>query len=159
MTALADVVETFLRDDGWPATDLGDGSWITTVEGSTGRWQVSFEVRRGDVLVVRSHSPMHAPAEHRAAVIEYAARATYGLALGVVEVDADNGQAAVRTGFDGENVPVEALPTLVKAAAYANVHLANRYLPGLLAVALGALDPVLGLPADERPGKGESDGG
>jgi hypothetical protein len=155
VTALSDVVETFLREDGWPVTELGDGAWISTVEGSTGRWQVSFEVRKGEVLVVRSHSPMHAPAEHRAAVLEYAARATFGLALGAVEVDADNGQAAVRTGFDGENVPADALPTLVKAAAYANVHLANRYLPGLLAVALGALDPVMGLPPDERPDAGE----
>jgi hypothetical protein len=147
---LPDAVEAFLRDDGWPATRVGDGVWFTAVQGSSGRWQVSFEIRPRDVLVVRSHSPMNVPAANRAAVVDYAARATYGLSIGVVEVAVDDGQAAVRTALDAREVPPEALPKLVSATAYINVQLAARYLPGLLAVALGGVDPVSALPPDER---------
>lgn len=150
MSGLAEVVEAFLRDDGWPAVAAGDGAWIATVEGEMGQWQMSFEVRRGEVFLVRSHAPLQAPPARRAAVVEYASRATYGLPLGVVEVDIDTGQAAVRTGFDGEDVDHESLVRLVFGAIYANVHLANRYLPGLLAVGLGTSEPRDALPEDER---------
>lgn len=148
---LADAVDAFLRDDGWPASRVGEGIWFTAVEGSSGRWQVSFEIRPRDVLVVRSRSPMDAPVANRAAVLEYAARATYGLSIGVVEVDIDDGEAAVRTALDARDVPAKALPKLVSATAYLNVQLADRYFPGLLAVALGGVDPVSALPPDERP--------
>ncbi len=148
---LADAVEGFLRDDGWPATRAGEGIWFTAVQGSTGRWQVSFEIRPRDVLVVRSRSPMDVPVANRAAAVEYAARATYGLSIGVLEVDVDDGEAAVRTALDAREVPTEALPKLVSATAYINVQLADRYFPGLLAVALGGVDPAGALPSDERP--------
>ena len=151
MSALAEALQAFLKEDGWPAVQADETSWVALVEGKSGRWQISFEIRTGEVLVVRSHAPMDTPTDRRGAVAEYAVRATHGLSIGSVELDMDTGRAAVRTGFDAEDVPSEALPTLIKAAAYASAHLADRYLPGLLAVALGALEPVMGLPEDERP--------
>lgn len=151
MSRLAGAVQAFLDGDGWHPVAIGERAWAATVEGRTGRWQATFEVRPGEVLVVYAVAPLDVPPERRAAAAEYVTRATCGLPLGVVELDLDTGHATVRNGVDTEDIPDEALPRLVRTTAYANAVLADRYLPGLLAVALGAATAIEALPEDERP--------
>lgn len=147
---LATAVEAFFRNDDWPANEVDEGAWISTVEGNIGKYQMSFEVRDGEVFVVRGHVPLAASEANISSALEYAARATYGLPLGVLEVDADSGRAAVRTGFDGEGLERAALDRLIFSTVYANVHLCDRYFAGFISVGLGTVKPFDALPADEQ---------
>jgi len=99
-------------------------------------------------LVFYAYSPAYVKPDKRPAVAEYLTRANWGLYFGTFEMDWSDGQVCFRTSapLAPAGASVQALERLV----WSNGALMERYLPGLLAVALGDASPEQALKEAER---------
>jgi hypothetical protein len=99
-------------------------------------------------LVFFAYSPAYVRPDKRAAVAEYLTRANWGLYFGNFEMDWTDGQVCFRTSIalGKTGASVQALERLV----WSNGALMERYLPGLLAVAIGDAGPEQALKEAER---------
>lgn len=75
------------------------------------------------------------PANRRAEVAEFTARANYGLVIGNFEFDIDSGHVRYKTSVDLEGAEIE--PVVFKNLVYSNLTTADRYYPGLMKVLWG----------------------
>ncbi|MGB5709470.1 MAG: YbjN domain-containing protein, partial [Waterburya sp.] len=85
-------------------------------------------------------SPDNHPQKQRLAMAEFLTRANYGITIGNFEMDFDSGEIHYKTSID---VGEDRLSTaLVQQLVYANVTIADRYLPGIMAVIYGKVSPA-----------------
>src|SRR4051794_6484619 len=118
-------------DQGWVATDgFGQhGSWLLVGQAYEDRGQAA----------VYSVLPEHVPAERRTAVALLLARVNYGLVLGNLEMDLEDGEVRFKASIDfGGSEPTDGLLRPVVATALLQF---DRWLPALRAV-IGGEDPA-----------------
>lgn len=157
MGYLRETVDAFFRDDNWNLTDALDGhTQVAAVQGDSGRWSTvvqTFEDR--GVFAFYSIAPVSATAERAAAVVEFVTRANEGMITGNFEFDYDSGDVRYKTAIDLSGLSDEQLSHdglllhLVRQLAYTNVGTLDRYLPGLLQVMTGAVEPAEAIKAVE----------
>lgn len=140
--SLRQQVADFLTGEGWAITageqppavyfvfQSGDLAWECAV-------RVNEELQR---VVCYSIPRLNVPAERRAEAMDYLTRANYGLPLGNFEIDLDDGEVRFKTSLAFAGQPLT--PTLLKHLVYSNVVTVSKYLPGLLGVVYGDMDPV-----------------
>jgi len=103
------------------------------------QWIIHMHSQGGGIVSYCGHCPLKVPARRRAAVAEYLTRVNWLLSFGNFEMDWSDGRAIFRAG-----IPVTASGVSEKAIehlVYAPYFAMDRYLPGLLAVALGNAHP------------------
>jgi hypothetical protein len=135
------VVSDFFVAKGWSALTLADGSLALTFDGQHGRWACRMFVDEplGQVSFY-SILPEPVPADRRAAVLEFSARANVELVLGNFELDLDRGELRFKTSIDVEGDRLT--PALLTHVVHANVLSMDRYLPGLARVLREDADPA-----------------
>jgi hypothetical protein len=79
------------------------------------------------------------PESERPAAAEYITRANYGLRIGNFEMDFSDGEIRYKSSLDFEGE--ELSNNLIRNAIYPAVQLLDQYLPGLLKVVFGGMEP------------------
>jgi len=145
---IQEAAATVYREGDWPVTELEDGSGFTVyVEGSAGDWSaIVLTDDEGLTFVFYSLAPVDATEETMAAFSEFCHRANNGLLTGTFELDHDTGEVRLRTGIDLATLPrsilddAGLLQAIVLDLSAANVEIFDRYLSGLVAIAVGGVD-------------------
>ncbi|MBT5851626.1 MAG: YbjN domain-containing protein [Acidimicrobiaceae bacterium] len=135
-------LEEFFAEQGWPFADTAVPDVLETrYGGRTTDWICLAEIREATYqLLFYSIVAERAPAERRTEVAEYTTRANFGLAVGNFELDMNDGEIRFKTSLDVEGAAIT--KHLVQQIVNANVVVTDLYLPGLLGVLRGQIDPV-----------------
>ncbi len=126
---------------GWRWREAGDPPvLVSELSGPLGSWLMYVQVvEDAALLVVYSVLPTAVPPGRREAVAEFVTRANYGLSLGNLEMDFDDGELRAKVALAvGEHAPDDAL---VERLIRVSGRLVELYLPGIEAVVDGA-DPA-----------------
>lgn len=128
----------FLRAEGWPTPRRIDRE---TIELDFGRedvpWTCYLEAREEERQVLfYTTLNVQTPAERILAMLEFIARANFGLAVGNFELDPDDGEIRFKTSVDVNNT--ELTRGLLSGLTSLNVAAVHVYLPAIAAVIAGA---------------------
>ncbi len=110
--------------------------------GDSGSWTAVADVKedRG-ILVFYSIASIKVPEPARVAAAEYLSRANYGLILGNFELDMSDGEVRYKTSISvGEKGQLTG--DLIRPVVLTNFGTMDKYMPGLLAVAVGGKNPA-----------------
>ena len=131
----------FLNDDNWHPQQLEDKTIFRVYySGDNGDLRCYAQIRVDlEQLIFYVVAPVKAPEEERSAVAEYITRANYGLRIGNLEMDFDDGEIRCKSSIDFENSTLDT--NLIKNVIYPAVHTMDIYLPGLLSVMNGNQSP------------------
>jgi hypothetical protein len=136
---LEEIINFFIKDD-WPFSKIqGESVLQTAFQGQNGKWNCYAKAREEDEFVFYSIGHVNAPENKRTAIAEFIARANYGTIIGNFELDYDDGEIRYKTSIDveGSNLTFD----LIKQLVYTNVTMMNEYLPGILSVIEGDVEP------------------
>ena len=141
MGRIYDAVIMFLRADNWNFTPVARQFEIwMSVEGQNGRLRCLAEAREEEKqFVFYSYYGVKVPENKRQASAEFLTRANYGLVIGNFEMDMSDGEVRYKTSIDVEDAPLPA--SEIQAMIYLNILVADRYLPGLMALLSGDVSP------------------
>ncbi len=141
MSQLFEAIVQDLQADGWPVLLVPNQTIaVTRFHGEHGQWECQLHLcEEQRQIVFYSLCPIAVPADRRAAMAEFIIRANYGLVLGNLEMDLENGEVRYKTSRDIESgALVEYLPPLLCA----NVLSLDHYLPGIVLVINGNVSPA-----------------
>lgn len=140
----------FFEDDGWPIQILTDQAALTTTYG--GRFSDFAAVARADedthLLAFTTLLGQLVHPEVRVPMLEFVARANFGLPLGCFTFDTDTGEIRFRTSLDVEGVTVTR--ALVRNLVYTNCLAMDAYAPGFAAVLSGSATPEAAIASVEE---------
>jgi len=141
MGRLLDVAWRFFEEEDWPCEPVDGGSVLRCdFEGDSAEFTCfAQEHEQQQQFVFYSVVPVETPESMRAVVAEFITRANYGLVIGNFEMDFSDGEVRFKTSLDAEDIEFNA--AMVKNLVYANVVTTDRYLPGLMRVLYGGVDP------------------
>jgi hypothetical protein len=146
------VLGQFLNDDDWhPQPISGADGFRTLYAGEHGEFRCLAMVRIDlEQFIFYTVAPIRVLEEARLTVAEYITRANYGLRIGNFELDFRDGEVRFKSSIDFED---EALtPNLIRNTIYPAVKLLDTYLPGLMKVAFGGVQPVVAIAEIEGDG-------
>lgn len=132
-TLYSEMVGYFERDE-WPY-DRVNGQDILQLGYRTGQlaWTCFAQAMQDDQqFIFYSVMPVKVAVGKRPFVAEYITRANYGLIVGNFEMEWNTGIVRYKTSIDVEDDRLSY--ALWRSVVYANVFVAERYLPGLVAV-------------------------
>ncbi|MEO6885681.1 MAG: YbjN domain-containing protein [Jatrophihabitantaceae bacterium] len=137
-------------ENGWPATELDDGSGFTLyIEGSEGAWSaLALTDDDAHTFVFYSLAPVDAPPDGTDRMAEYLHRANHGLVSATFEFAYGTGEVRLRSGIELGTLPAELLTdddmlqSLILDLSAANVGIFERYLSGIIAITLGDVSPA-----------------
>jgi hypothetical protein len=142
-------VQRILKKPGFIAEFDGDALRGQEV-GDNAQWQwiIRFTSHRGGFVVCVAYVPVKVPAARRAAVAEFMTRANCSLNFGNFEMSWAGGEVIFRTGIPATDSGVS--ETAIEQLIDAPYRAMDRYMPALLAVALGNADPKKAVEDAER---------
>ncbi len=128
----------FLRAEGWPTPRKIEAEVIELdFERDDVPWACYLEAREAERQVLfYTTLKVHAAAQRIPAMLEFVARANFGLAVGNFELDPDDGEIRFKTSVDVNNT--ELTRGLLSGLTSLNVAAVHVYLPGIEAVIGGA---------------------
>ena len=137
-----ETIGAFLEEDGWHPQKLENRTiYRVYFSGNNGDLRCYAQVRTDlEQFLFYVIAPVKAPAPERAVVAEYLTRANYGLRIGNFEMDYNDGEVRYKSSIDFEGTALN--PALIKNTIYPAVHTMDFYLPGLLSVMYGNLEPA-----------------
>lgn len=110
-------------------------------KGKNGSWQCFAKTREETrEFIFYSMAPFKVPEDKRPAIAEFICRANYGLVLGNLELDFNDGEVRYKTSIDIENSILTL--DLVKNMVDSNIYTFDRYLPGFTAILDKNMAPV-----------------
>lgn len=140
-TLLFDLMVDYFNRDEWPY-DRVAGQDILQLAYRTEQlaWTCYAQTLEDDQqFLFYSVAPVKASEEKRPFVAEYITRANYGLVVGNFEMDWKTGEVRYKTSIDIEDDRLSY--ALWRSVVYANLFVAERYLPGLIAVVYEDVSP------------------
>lgn len=148
--SLMDTVIRFFQEDDWPFEQLeGRPVLRTGFRGDNGNWRCYAQVREEqEQFIFYSVLDVYVPENRRPAMAEFLTRANYGLIIGNFEMDWNDGEIRYKTSIDVEGSQLSV--PLVHRLVYVNVLMMDRYLPGIMQVAFGNIDPAVAIANVER---------
>ena len=145
MGIIFDTVEEFFESHGWSyATEKDNFILSTSVAGNNGRWNCFAQVREEqEQFIFYSIFPVNASEDKLDALAEFITRANFGLSIGNFELDYSDGEIRFRTSIDveGDRLSVALVEQLVRN----NLAITDRYLPGVMAVLYGMVEPEVAI--------------
>lgn len=132
MSSLFETMRDFLRDDGWPVTEVEPAATLRTgYEGRNGRWDCYAYAREEEQQsVFYSICSAAVPEARRGAMAEFITRINNGIVIGNFELDFDDGELRYKTSIDVEGD--ELSPALMRQLIYANVFMFDLHLPAVM---------------------------
>ena len=139
----------WLEKDGWhPQRNDEKYLYRTLFEGTNGELRCYAQVRVDlEQFVFYAVAPVKVPENQRIAVAEFLTRANYGMRIGNFELDFSDGEVRYKSALDFEGETLS--DNLLKNSIYPAVQVADRYMPGLMAVAFGGKQPSEAIAAIE----------
>jgi len=127
----------YLEEDGWYPQQLEDKTiYRVGFSGKNGQLNCFAQIRVDlEQFLFYAIAPVKVPEEQRMAVAEFITRANYGLRIGNLEMDFNDGEIRYKSSLDFECETLT--PQLIKLAIYPAVQTLDRYMPGLMAVIYG----------------------
>ena len=131
----------FFKEDEWPFYQIkGQPVLQMAFQGENGKLTCYAKVReKQQQFVFYSLCPINAPENKRLAIAEFITRANSGTIVGNFELDFANGEIRYKTSIDVENDRLSS--ALIKQMVYANVTMMDEYLPGIMSVIYGDVEP------------------
>jgi hypothetical protein len=141
----------FFQKDEWPFKRLEDRPVLQTAfSGSNGQFNCWYQARQElQQICFYSSCPVRAPMESVPTLLEFVARANYGMVIGNFEIDVRDGEIRYKTSVDVEGI--EPTETFMRGLVYANVLTMDRYLPGIMQVIYAKVSPEEAVKAVEQP--------
>jgi hypothetical protein len=136
-----ETLSQFLDKDGWYPQRL-DEKYIFRMgfNGKNGQLTCFAQIRVDlEQLIIYAVAPVKVPEETRVAIAEYITRANYGLRIGNLEMDFNDGEIRYKSSLDFEGETLT--PQFIKMAIYPAVQTLDHYLPGLMTVIYGGKSP------------------
>ncbi len=142
MGAGFEAMQRHFQAEGWAAHPLDDQTALElSYQGQGGRWVCYAQVREPQQqFLFYSVCPVKVPPALRPAAAEYLTRANWDLSIGNFEMDWSDGDVRFKTEVEYEGD--WAATGLIQRAVYVNLLMLERYLPGLMAVVYGKVDPA-----------------
>jgi hypothetical protein len=139
-TILEKMLNFFTQDD-WQFTKLqGEPILSMAFQGKNGEWTCYAKAREEQQqFVFYSLCPINASEDKRLAVAQFLTRANYGMMNGNFELDFNDGEIRYKTSIDVEGDRLT--PALIKNLVYTNVTMMDEYLPGIISVINGDVEP------------------
>ena len=132
----------FLVADGWPVVRVDESTTLRMqYQGEHAQWTCiaqTLEDRR--TLLFYSVFPEAITLDKYDVILEFIARANYGMLTGSFELDLSDGDLRYRTSVTVPDMEVSLLT--VKQVVYDNVTAMDLYLPGIRAVLSGEFSPA-----------------
>ncbi len=131
----------FFKEDEWPFYQIkGQPVLQMAFQGENGKLTCYAKVReKQQQFVFYSLCPINAPENKRLAIAEFITRANSGTIVGNFELDFADGEIRYKTSIDVENDRLSS--ALIKQMVYANVTMMDEYLPGIMSVIYGDVEP------------------
>ncbi len=147
-----EILGRFLEEDGWfPQRLPTDDGFVyrMSYRGQSGTMPCYAQIRpRLSQFLFYVMAPVKADPARRAEICEFIARANYGLRIGNIELDFDDGEIRYKSSLDYEGAGLS--PALIKGAIYPAVQTMDDYLPGILSVLFGGATAKAAIEAIER---------
>jgi hypothetical protein len=129
---VAALIRTYLDEGGWKYQYSND-RFVLQCDGNNGSYFCVIQPReRQQQIVFYSYFPMKLAEDKRTAGAEYAARANYGMIIGNLEIDVNDGEVRFKTSLDIEDLLVP--PKVVGRYFGYNLTTMDRYALGLFRV-------------------------
>lgn len=141
MSSLFDVAVQFFEDDDWNFTEVRPGEVLSmAVSGDSGNFDC-YAIADEELQIFQfiSKAPVKVPENKRLLIAELLTRANYGLHLGKLEMDFEDGEVRCQTGIDVKGDRLT--PALISRLVHRNVNLIDLYFPALLKVIYGGASP------------------
>jgi hypothetical protein len=134
-------IVNFFKEDDWPFVQIeGEPLLQMVFQGENGKWTCYAKAREDqEQLVFYSVCPINPPENKRLAVAEFLTRANSGMIIGNFEMDFEDGEIRYKTSIDVEGDSLSS--ALIKRLVYANVMMMDAYLPGIMSVIYGDVEP------------------
>ena len=142
MGEIFDIVQRFFTDDEWYFLQMDTQPILQmSFQGKNGKWTCYAQVKEDQcIFFFYSVCPVNVPEEKRLPMAEFLTRANYGLKIGNFEMDFSDGELRYKSSIDVENDHIS--QSLVSNLVYANLWTMDRYLPGILEVIYGNVNPI-----------------
>jgi hypothetical protein len=140
-TQIFEEMVNFFKEDDWPFYEV-EGKPILQMafQGENGKWTCYAKARvEQEQFVFYSVCPVNAPENKRLAVAEFLTRANSGMIIGNFELDFADGEIRYKTSIDVDGDTLSS--ALIKRLVYANVTMMDEYLPGIMSVIYGEVEP------------------
>ena len=134
-------IVNFFKEDDWPFVQIeGEPLLQMVFQGDNGKWTCYAKARDDqEQFVFYSVCPINPPENKRLAVAEFLTRANSGMIIGNFEMDFEDGEIRYKTSIDVEGDSLSS--ALIKRLVYANVMMMDAYLPGIMSVIYGDVEP------------------
>ncbi|MBD2014511.1 YbjN domain-containing protein [Microcoleus sp. FACHB-53] len=134
-------IVNFFEEDDWPFVQIeGEPLLQMVFQGDNGKWTCYAKARDDqEQFVFYSVCPINAPDSKRQALAEFLTRANSGMIIGNFEMDFEDGEIRYKTSIDVEGDSLSS--ALIKRLVYSNVMMMDAYLPGIMSVLYGDVEP------------------
>jgi len=136
-----EAIVNFFKEDDWPFHQIeGEPILQIAFQGETGKWTCYAKAREEQKqFVFYSVCSVNAPENKRITVAEFITRANSGMIIGNFELDFADGEIRYKTSIDVDGDTLSS--ALIKRLVYANVTMMDEYLPGIMSVIYGDVEP------------------
>jgi hypothetical protein len=140
---IGDGLREFIAAHQYEYVDLGNDCYRLRFTGKNADYTMfARSTEEPGQLMVFTYCPVKVPDDRRSMVADYINRVNYGLIIGCLEMDPDDGE--VRTRSSAPVGPGEPGPSVLGPLFDSSFYRIDNWLPGLLRVAFGADDPATG---------------
>ena len=141
MGRLYDTLVMFLQEEDWKFTPMPQETAALMTFNCENASFLCYARMREEQQQVMFYAiyPLRAPADRRAATAEFVARVNYGLALGNLELDMEDGEMRFKMSADLSAAQFS-LP-LLRSLMQIGIATADRYYPGYLALLYKGVTP------------------
>ncbi|HEX9037594.1 MAG TPA: YbjN domain-containing protein [Ktedonobacterales bacterium] len=150
MDRLIDTVIQYLEEDDWKFTRMeGEDTVVLTFNCANATYICYAQAREAQQQVVfYTIYPVRAPEEKRLLAAEFTVRVNYGLVLGNLELDMNDGEVRYKTSVDiaEGRLSLQALRSLMQT----NLSTADRYYPAFVAMLYSNVTPAEAVTNAER---------
>lgn len=142
MARLFDTLITYLQEDEWKFTRLeGEDTIVLTFNCANATYLCYAQAREThQQIVFYTIYPIRAPEEKRLLAAEFTARVNYGLVLGNLELDMNDGEMRYKTSADVGSG--EFSLALLRSLMQINLSTADRYYPAFTALLYSGASPA-----------------
>jgi hypothetical protein len=142
MSRLVDTLITYLEEDEWKFTRMdSDDTVVLTFNCANATYICYAQARESQrQIVFYTIYPLRAPEDKRMQAAEFTARVNYGLVLGNLELDMNDGELRYKTSADVAAGPFTI--QLLRSLMQINLSTADRYYPAFAAMLYGGATPA-----------------
>jgi hypothetical protein len=140
--SIMDSVKAFFQQDDWTYEEIAERNIIRMrFSGENANWTCYAQVKEEqERLMFYSTLETKVPEDKRQVMAEFLTRANFGLLIGNFEMDFSDGEIRFKTSVDIEDINLTY--KFIQNLVYMNVLMMDKYLPGIMSVIYGNMEPL-----------------